>query len=186
MNCSKCGAQNIDGVTFCGSCGTPMRSFIPPAPETPQQNLPNEDATFQPQQPQYQQQSYGNQSQGNYQSQGSSYSAPGGIPYNGGMVPPNNYMTVAIIVTIVSTLCCCSPISIILGVIAIIKANSVNSEFERGNIDEAIRNSVSAKKLVIWAAVIALLFYVTMQIVGFLLIIPAMGGLEELLNNMNY
>jgi Interferon-induced transmembrane protein. len=187
MNCSKCGAQNIDGVTFCGSCGSPMRSFIPPTPETPQQNQPNEEVTFQPQQPpQYQQQqSYGSQSQGNYNSQGSSYSASGGIPYNGGMIPPKNYMTESIIVTVISTLCCCSPISIILGIIAIIKANNVNSEFERGNINEAFSNSETAKKLVIWALVITVVFCVISALVNLLLIIPTMGGLEELLNNMN-
>ena len=184
MNCSKCGAQNIDGVTFCGSCGTPMKSFIPPPPpETPQQSQQNEGVYGQPPPPNYQQQSYsGGQS---YNTQGSSYSSHEGAPYSGGMVPPNNYMVASIIVTIISTLCCCSPISIIIGIIAIIKANSVNTEFERGNIEQANRNSESAKKLTIWAAVITVVFFVIMQIISALIIIPSMGGLEEILTNMN-
>ena len=186
MNCSKCGAQNIDGVTFCGSCGTPMKSFIPPTPpETPPQNRSNEEV-FSSQSSQYQQSYSGGYQGGNYNTQGSSYSSyEGGTPYSGGLIPPKSYLTESIIVTIISTFCCCSPISTILGIIAIIKASNVNSEFERGNIDDAIRSSESAKKLVIWTAVISLIFYIIMQIVGFLILIPALGGLEELMNNLN-
>ena len=191
MNCSKCGAQNIDGVTFCGSCGAPMKSFIPQTPETPQQNFQNEEVINQPQQPQqpqYQQQSYsGGQTGGNYYSQGSANSAPGGIPYNGGMIPPKNYMTESIIVTIVTTLCCCSIISTILGIIAIIKANNVNSEFERGNINEAISNADSAKTLSLWAGIIAIIFTVIGWIAYFIFFAAAMsenGGLDALFNNM--
>jgi hypothetical protein len=92
---------------------------------------------------------------------------PAGGPYSGGMVPPKNYLTEAIIVTIVSFLCCCSPVSIILGIIAIVKANSVNSEFASGNMNEAIRNATAAKNLTLWAAILAVVFYIVWFIIVF-------------------
>ena len=173
MICSKCGAQNIDGVTFCGSCGATMVTHVPPPPpETPQQNFQNVESSNQQQQPYGQQQPYNTgQSQ---------------IPYNGGMVMPKDYMTESIVVTAITLLCCCSPISVILGIIAIIKANGVKSEFERGDINAAINNSESAKKLAMWAAIVAVIYI----IIGFILyisfwaaLIAEAGGLDALFNN---
>jgi len=167
MNCLKCGAQNIDGVTFCGSCGTQMESNFQP-PQTPPQNLSP--------QPQYQQQQ--------------SYNTNGATTresLNGGMVPPKNYMIESIIVTILSLTCCCSPISVILGVIAIIKANNVNTEFAYGNMNEALNNSDSAKKLTLWAAIITVVCSILFWIAyfGFIAaIVSEYGGFEELLNSM--
>lgn len=190
MNCSKCGAQNMDGVTFCGNCGAQMESHIPQTPETPPQNMSNEGGhnqpPQQPQQPIQQQPTYsgGGQQGGNNQGM---YSAPSGGPSNGGMVVPKNYMVEAIVVTVVSFLCCCSPISIILGIIAIVKANNVNPEFERGNLNEAISNADAAKKLTLWAAIIAVAFYVIYIIAYFLFFAAAIaesGGFDSLLDNM--
>ena len=172
MNCSKCGAQNIDGVTFCGSCGTQMESHFQP-PQTPQMP-PQQNMPYQP--PQYQQQQpYNN----------------GGVtvgdPLNGGMVPPKNYMIESILVTLLSFTCCCSPISLILGIIAIIKANNVNTEFACGNMNEAISNSDSAKKLTLWAVIIAVISCILFWISYFSFlatILSEYGSLEELLNSM--
>ena len=181
MNCSKCGAENIDGVTFCGNCGSqmelPVQQQPPPLPpqyeQQPQAPLP----------PQYQQQPYG----GGY-NQSNMYSTPAGGPSNGGMIPPKNYLVESIIVTIVSFVCCCSsPISVILGIIAIIKANNVNSEFEIGNVSEAIKNSESAKKLTIWAGVVAILFALICWILYFAIFAASMsagGAWDEILRNM--
>ena len=185
MICPKCGAQNMDGVTFCGSCGAQMASFTPPStPEEPQQ------AVSQPQsyqQPQYQQPqpTYGGQPAGYVNP--NQFTAPaGGIP-NGGLVPPKNYQTEAIIVTVMSVLCCSSLISLVLGILAIIKANNVTTEFAKGNIIEANRNADAAKKLTIWAAIIAVLMFIIMIIFIVFVIIygggfAAMGGLDEIFN----
>ena len=159
MNCSKCGSQNIDGVTFCGSCGAQMESHIP-QPQYP----PPPPYQQQPPQQYHQQQTYGAGQQGGYNTQSSA--ASGYIPSSGGMVPPKNYMVESIIVTVLSLICCCSPISLILGIIAIVKAGNVSTEFERGNINEAISNADSAKKLVIWAAIIMVVFYILSVIVS--------------------
>ena len=69
-------------------------------------------------------------------------------------------MTEAIIVSVVSLFCCSSLISIILGIVAIIKANNVNTEFSKGNINEANANAKTAKNLTIWAAVVDVLMIV--------------------------
>jgi len=161
MICPKCGSQNMDGVTFCGSCGAQLASYVP-FQEAPKQNYSQQQFNQQP--PVY-----------------GSYGSPSALP-------PKNWMTEAIIVTIVSFLCCCSPISWILGIIAIVKANSVNSEFARGNINEANSNAESAKKLTMWAAIIAVVFVILFYILYFAVfatMINQAGGLQELLNSMN-
>jgi hypothetical protein len=147
----------MDGVTFCGSCGAQIN------------NSPTEQK----------------QAGTNYSTSNNTYSAPaGGRPINGGMIPPKNYMVESIVVTVISFLCCCSPISIILGIIAIVKANNVNAEFERGNINEALGNADAAKKLTIWAAVIAVIFYIIYIVLYFVLFaaVLAEGGFDALFN----
>ena len=173
MNCSKCGVQNIDGVTFCGSCGARMESYIKQIPQ-------NEDVSSQhPSQSQYQQQSYGS----NFSQERNISDLSNNSPSNGGMITPKNYMVESIIVTIISFFCCCSsPISVILGIIAMVKASKVNPEFERGNINEAISCSESAKKYTTWAAIIAIIFAAICWIAYFSFInslIKQSGGLEE-------
>ena len=178
MICPKCGAQNMDGVTFCGSCGAQLESHMPSTPVEPQQNY-NQPPV---QQPQYQQQqAYGGQS-----GAGSNTVQPGGAP-NPVMTPPKNYMTEAIIVTIISFICCSSLISLILGIIAIVKANNVNQEFARGNYDGANKNANSAKTLTIWAAIVAVIQVIIFAVLFFVLISLGigLGGLEEIFNNLS-
>jgi uncharacterized membrane protein YvbJ len=129
MICSKCGANNLEGQTFCGSCGSP---------------LGNTASTFV-------------EPQDHYQKEEKPYTTPGS-PSNGGMVRPKSYQTESIIVTVVSILCCGSLPSLIIGIIAILKASRVDADFNAGNVHEAIQNSESAKKLTIWAAAIAVVW----------------------------
>jgi uncharacterized membrane protein YvbJ len=145
MICSKCGAGNLEGQTFCGSCGSPLE---------------NSTSTLF-------------QSQDSYQEEENPYKADEtnsiSAPSNSGLVRPKSYQTEAIIVTIVSTLCCGSLVSLILGIIAIVKASKVDSEFAMGNVHESIQNSKSAKKLTIWAAVIAVIWSIIVIILYFVL-----------------
>ena len=144
MICPKCGAQNIDGVTFCGNCGSVMKQPTPTAPnyqQSPQGTASNRPFNQQP-------------PSGN--ATNASYSTYIGGPLSGGMIPPKNYMTEAIVVTVISALCCCSPVSLILGIIAIIKANEVNQTFIRGYYDQSIKDANSAKLLSLWAAIVAI------------------------------
>jgi hypothetical protein len=156
--------QNRDGVTFCGNCGT---QIVHPAPQQSSQGYYNEAPYSQPSSQLYQQ----------------PYAPPAGGLYSGGMIPPKDYLTESIIVTIISFLCCCSPISAILGIIAIVKANNVNTEFASGNINEAISNADAAKKLTLWAAILAVAFYIILMIIYFVFIVAAIkegGKLEPL------
>ena len=178
MTCPKCGAQNMNGVTFCGSCGAQMAFSAPPPPvetpmETPASANYNQQQAFQ-KPPQQQQPYYTNTSL-----------PSGGPAYDGGFVPPKSYMTESIIVTVVSLLCCCSPISIILGIIAIVKANNVNTEFSNGNIIEANRNADAAKKLTLWAAIITVVFSIITCILVFVIMgmgFSELGDFSELFN----
>ena len=174
MTCPKCGAQNMDGVTFCGSCGAQMTSFAPPP--TPVE--PPASVNYNQPQP-YQQQPY---------TSAGAYASPSGGFANGSLTPPKNYMTESILVTVISFLCCCSPISLVLGIIAIVKANNVNSAFAKGNINEANKNAASAKTLAMWAAIVAGIMIILNIIMYFVIIgagISGLGGLEEILKNIS-
>ncbi|MDR3252235.1 MAG: CD225/dispanin family protein [Tannerella sp.] len=96
----------------------------------------------------------------------SDFSTPTDSVSNGGLVMPKNYLTEAIIVTVVTFLCCCNPISLVLGIIAIVKANAVTTDFARGDMNSAINNASTAKTLVIWAAVLAVVIYIILIIVS--------------------
>jgi hypothetical protein len=149
MNCPKCGTQNRDGVSFCGSCGAQIAYQAPPqSSQAPPPNYYGDPPyNQQPSQP---------------------FNAPFNRgPYGGSAIPPKDYLTESIIVTIISFLCCCSPVSIILGIIAIVKANNVKSEFERGNVNEAVDNADTAKKLTMWAAILSVVFYIVYMILYF-------------------
>jgi len=149
MICPKCGSSNMDGVTFCGACGTQLKTIEAPA--------------YQPTQ----------------QSKAQQFGSPYGGPSNGGLVVPKNYMTEAIIVTVISFFCCGSVISLILGIIAIVKASNVTTKFQMGLINEAVQEADSAKKLTIWAAVIAAVWAIII-IVLYIMGIAAIIGLAEL------
>ena len=186
MNCPKCGAQNIDGVTFCGNCGAVMKPSPPLTTAAPQQSPPelvSGQSQEQPynQQPPYSQTPPYDPAPG-YVPAGGAYSMPMGGPITGGMVLPKNYMTESIVVTIITTLCCCSFISLILGIIAIINANNVDSEFQRGNFDRAIRNSNTAKNLALWAAIIAILLSIIKTILVVFYSIHKSEVFENMLN----
>lgn len=193
MICSRCGAQNMDGVTFCGNCGarmnapSQMQDTPPPLPAgatDPQDNLfgnPPPGSPYAPGSGQH----TDNPGQQPAAPPPPVYSAPIGGPSSGGMVMPKDYMLESIIVTVISFLCCCSPASIILGIIAIIKANNVKTEFELGNLNEAIKNSEGAKMLTIWAVVVAVVWYIISLLISMLYIMPLLQNDYDLGNLLN-
>ncbi|GAB5399613.1 MAG: hypothetical protein Aureis2KO_11980 [Aureisphaera sp.] len=75
---------------------------------------------------------------------------------------PKNYLVESILVTI---FCC-----LIFGILGIINASKVNSEYEKGNYDAAAKASADAKKWVIWAViswVILAIIYAILFFAGF-------------------
>ncbi len=165
MNCPKCGDENISGVSICSNCGALMETVNTEAQketteESTQSTQVNENIPPEP--------------PGNEPSVNSN-------PLNGGIVSPKSYMVESVIMTIVSLLCCCSPISAILGIIAIVKAGKVNSEFNAGNLNEAAQVSESTKKLLIIALAIFVLFSILNVVLSYYMrdTLIEFYGLEE-------
>jgi hypothetical protein len=95
------------------------------------------------------------------------YTVPEGGPSKGGMIKPKSHMAVSIVVTVISTICCYNPVSLVLGIIAIVKASKVDSDFFSENVHDAIQNSESAKKFSLWAAIIAVAGFIAYIIINF-------------------
>ena len=90
---------------------------------------------------------------------------------NGGMpagMPPQNNMVFAIVATVLSILCCGiqSIISLTLGIIAIVKANSVNQLYNSGRQMEAEKAAKTAKTLSIISIVISVVLFIIALIFG--------------------
>lgn len=76
-------------------------------------------------------------------------------------VPPENNLVWGILTTVL----CCLP----LGIVSIVKANSVNTLWAQGQFDAAHKAAADAKKFAIWSAagavaiwVVVILFYVVL------------------------
>jgi len=86
---------------------------------------------------------------------------PGYPPQQPAGQAPNNYLVWSILVT----LFCCLP----LGIVAIVKSASVNGLWAQGRYAEAQAAANSAKKFVIWSAIIGV-------VVGIIYAIIALAG----------
>jgi len=100
----------------------------------------------QPAQPQYQQ-PYGQQPYGQQPYGQQPY---GQQPYAPQSFPPKNWMTESIIFTVLSVICCCNPIALITGIVAIVNAGKVNGMFASGNVTGATESAKTAK---MWALI---------------------------------
>lgn len=129
------------------------------APQQPQYGAPQQPQYTAPQQPQY--------------------GAPQGYPpYNqygqplqpfGPMneIPHTNYMPWAIILTI---LCSCSCVGLVLGIISIVNANKANDFYRMGNAVAGESANKTAKTLIIINAVLLIL-----SIIGYIIYFAALG-----------
>ncbi|MEW7281105.1 CD225/dispanin family protein [Aquimarina sp. 2201CG1-2-11] len=86
---------------------------------------------------------------------------------------PKNYLVESILVTIF----CCLP----LGIVGIINASKVNSEFEQGNFEEANKASASAKKWAKYGLIAGIIW-----IIGVLIFTFVTGGLAMLSGSSGY
>lgn len=103
---------------------------------------------------------------------------------NGGMpagIPPQNNMALAIVATVLAVVCCGiqSIVSLTLGIIAIVKANSVNQLFMSGRELEAMKAANSAKTL----SIISICVTVVMFIIAFILMLVT-GKWSEIMSNI--
>ena len=80
---------------------------------------------------------------------------------------PKNYLVESILVTI---FCC-----LIFGIIGIVNAAKVNSEYEAGNIEGAIAASKQAKTWTLWGFIIGILGYLIVAFIYFVLGLAILG-----------
>jgi hypothetical protein len=136
--------------------GTPtgIDTQLPPTPpmggdvQLPQVPPFNNPQTTAPQQPTNYGTPYGQQGPYSQPQYGPSNNTPSN------QVMPKTWLTESVLVTVLSFLCLCNVIAAIPGLIAIFKANSVKTKFMNGDIQGANAASASAKKWVLIAAVI--------------------------------
>ncbi|MBT0566312.1 CD225/dispanin family protein [Williamsia sp. CHRR-6] len=112
-------------------------------------------------QPAYEQPQYGQPAYGPPTQYGQGY--PGGYGSPAGL-PPENYLVWAILCTVL----CCLP----LGIVSIIKSNSVNTLWAQGDQMGAARASEEAKKWAMWGAIIGVVGSV-LGIIAYVIVIAA-------------
>lgn len=140
-----------------------MTDQFPQYPENPGQQPHGQQPPYGQQPPPYGQPGYGQPG----------YGQPGygGQPYYGGMPnygpPPDNNLVWAIL----STVMCCLP----LGIVAIVKANQVQTLWFQGQQVAAQKAADDAKKWAIWS-VIAFGIIILLYIAFVLIMIFAVGG----------
>lgn len=83
-------------------------------------------------------------------------------PYGGGYAEVPNFLPWAIVVTVLSVLCCPTSIfALVIGIIAIVKAASANSKKASGNYAGAVEDANAAK---MWTIVAGVLFLIALII----------------------
>lgn len=147
MNCIKCNQEIPEGSRFCPHCGAEqiVRAEVEHIqPETGAQDNVYTQPGSEPGnntyiQPQYQNESnYQNNYQNNYQS--NPYQQPGEQPVN--WVP-------YLVLSIISTICCCLP----FGIVGIVFSAKINTAVNTGNMEEARRYANTARIWIIVAVV---------------------------------
>ena len=100
------------------------------------------------------------------------YQQPAAYGYNQGQIPPcpNNNMVLAIVATVISLFGCC--VAFIMGIVAIVQASGVNSAYNAGNYDLAVRKAKNAKT---WSFVSIILAVISIIIT---IILIATGNLN--------
>ena len=177
----------------------PQPAVLPeqPAYQPEQQAYQPEQPAYEPQQQAYQpqQQAYQPQQQA-YQPQQQQAYQPQQQPYqqgqpSGGYAQPQyaqpqyaqplpastkNWMTESVLIVILSAMCCCNPISLITGIVAIVNAGKVKSAYERGDMFTAQESSKSAKTWTLISLVIMLLSVV----VGIVILMTSPAFMESI------
>ena len=112
---------------------------VPPFGGQQQQQQPTQPTTYgQPNQP-YAPPQYGPSNQTN-------------------QMPPKNWFTESLIVTILSALCCCNPVGLCTGIYSVIKAYSSKNKAAAGDYTGSANDGASAKKWMIITIVVGLVW----------------------------
>lgn len=77
--------------------------------------------------------------------------------------PPKNWLLQSLLVTILTFLCCSNILGLPFGIAAIVNASSVESKFNRGDVEGAEKAAKNAKK---WTIVTGVLAVVSIIVIG--------------------
>ena len=150
MNCKNCYQEIPDGSKFCPHCGAKQNEVQP--------NAEQENAAGYQDVSGYQNNS-GYQDAAGYQNN-SGYQNVTGYQ-NNGQKPEINYVPY-LILSIISTVCCCLP----FGIVGIVFSVKINSAMNAGNYEEAAQDAKMAKIWTIVSFVVGLLFWIVYFVFG--------------------
>jgi hypothetical protein len=157
--CPKCRWINRDDAVRCANCSTDLRAPQPPPPPQYQPPPPQQQQTIQGG-PGYQQQSYGQRPPGQPPYGQQPYGQPPygqppygqpGYQYPGLAVAIPDNLVWAIVVTVLTTLCC-GLLPIPFGVLSIVKASEANSRKAAGDYNGAMA-AANASKMWMYIAI---------------------------------
>ena len=160
MNCKNCYQEIPDGSKFCPHCGAKQNEVQPNAE---QENAVKNDPVQATGAAKTTENATGYQDAAGYQNN-SGYQNVTGYQ-NNGQKPEINYVPY-LVLSIISTVCCCLP----FGIVGIVFSVKINSAMNAGNYEEAAQNAKMAK---IWTIVsfvvglvVGILYFIFGIIVG--------------------
>ena len=160
MNCKNCYQEIPDGSKFCPHCGAKQNEVQPNAE---QENAVKNDPVQATGAAKTTENATGYQDVSGYQNN-SGYQNVTGYQ-NNGQKPEINYVPY-LVLSIISTVCCCLP----FGIVGIVFSVKINSAMNAGNYEEAVQNAKMAK---IWTIVsfvvglvVGILYFIFGIIVG--------------------
>ncbi len=167
MNCSKCNQEIPEGSRFCPHCGAEQVQASQPVDiqaeagaqsvEVQAEAETQKDAYVQPGAPV---QNYSSSQQG-APYQNNAYQSP----YQQDQGEPVNWVPY-LVLSIISTICCCPP----FGIVAIIFSAKINSAVNSGNAEEARKSAKTARIWIIVAfaagIISAILYIALMAFIG--------------------
>lgn len=155
MFCPNCGTKLEDDAVFCTSCGVQLNKDQGSAPQPAAQPEAVSEQTVENT---WQEAPQQNANQDVWQQAEPGAQAEGQTQPPADVVAPPDYMTINIILTVVSVFACCfsciGVIGIITGIIGIVSASGVRSAMSAHNYALAEQKSKTAKNMWIVTAVI--------------------------------
>ena len=140
MNCKNCYQEIPDGSKFCPHCGAKQNEVQPNAE---QENAVKNDPVQATGAAKTTENATGYQDAAGYQNNRGYQNVTG--YQNNGQKPEINYVPY-LVLSIISTVCCCLP----FGIVGIVFSVKINSALNAGNYEEAAQNAKMAK---IWTIV---------------------------------
>ncbi len=173
--CPYCGMKNSGGDSNCAACGRPLRALT--GQDNARTGAGGQYGAAQP----------GRQPPPGGYGQYQQY-APPGAPPQSTLVQLKDYFIHNLIITIVSFICCCQPISFILGIIGMVISNSAKNKLSFGDINGA-EDSANTAKILFYISLAFILISIIGSILYLFFVIgfsSFAGTFEGAMNNMGH